>query len=83
MSGTSLLDAIERNAEQINRCHGLDVRHHLLIQMVRELVTSNRKLRRVLEPFAIPVSEEKLNEVHQVSCGGWHLRAVEEALSCL
>lgn len=39
-----MIDAIERNAEQINKMHGLDVRHHLLIQMVRELASSHREV---------------------------------------
>jgi hypothetical protein len=38
MMRTEKIDALERHAEQINRCHGLDARHILLIQAVRELV---------------------------------------------
>ncbi len=81
MKKLEMLDGLEKHAEQINKMHGLDARHMFLIQSVRELVAYARRLRLALEPFNIPVAEEKLNEVHEVSCGGWHLRAIGDVLN--
>lgn len=44
MLTSDMVNAIERNAEQISNMYGLDVRHKLLIQMVRELVISHREI---------------------------------------
>lgn len=36
------IDSMERNAEHVARCHGLDERHVLLIEQVRSLVNTLR-----------------------------------------
>ncbi len=43
MTDDEMVDAMERHAEHINGCHGIDPRHMLLIQAVRELVAACRR----------------------------------------
>lgn len=51
----------------------------LLAETKAQAATIER-LRAALGPFEIQVPDTKFNEVHQVTCGGWHLRAVCDAL---